>query len=500
MATIVPRWEWRTFGASFPTAEDYFSALDPIEAKTSDDLYLVGEVAANVKIRDDLVDVKVLKEVDSRGLELWTPMMKVGSPIPANDVLEVFAVLERPAPDLARDQYTMSQFLEEVVAADRVLQAVQVHKTRVRYQLDDCIAEVTDLDVGDRTVRTIAIEGEHPDSVISAVDAAGLGEYLNVSYTTGLRSLIAGAGPRYAVIDIGTNSVKFHLGELQRDGQWAAVVDRAELTRLGEGLEEHQEFQPSAIARTVDAVIGMVEEAKDSGARAIAAVGTAGLRIAPNRDLVTGPIRARTGVKVEVISGEEEGRLAYLAVEAGLGLGTGSLVVFDTGGGSSQFTFGEGAQVIERFSVQVGAVRYTETFALDHEVDLETVTAALAAISADLDRLNDRATPNALVGMGGAITNITAVSLELAAYDPDLVQGATLDIAEIDRQIDLYRGMNAEARRSIVGLQPKRAEVILAGACIVRTIMEKLGQTALTVSDRGLRHGLLIEKFGPVSR
>ncbi len=184
MAEIVPRWEWRTFGAGFPTAEKYFAALDPIETKTSDDLYVVGEVAANVKIRDDLVDVKVLKEVDSRGLELWTPMMKVGFPIPAANVVEVFTVLERPAPILARPEYTMSQFLEEVVGPDDVLQAVLVRKTRVRYQLDDCIAEVTDLEVGDRAIGTIAIEGEHPDSVISAVDAAGLGDYLNVSYTT----------------------------------------------------------------------------------------------------------------------------------------------------------------------------------------------------------------------------------------------------------------------------------------------------------------------------
>jgi exopolyphosphatase/guanosine-5'-triphosphate,3'-diphosphate pyrophosphatase len=97
--------------------------------------------------------------------------------------------------------------------------------------------------------------------------------------------------------------------------------------------------------------------------------------------------------------------------------------------------------------------------------------------------------------MGGAITNITAVKHQLAQYDPNRVQGTVLDRAEIDRQIELYRTRNAEARRTIVGLQPKRAEVILAGACIVRTIMEKLGKDTLTVSDRGLRHGVLAERF-----
>ena len=94
------------------------------------------------------------------------------------------------------------------------------------------------------------------------------------------------------------------------------------------------------------------------------------------------------------------------------------------------------------------------------------------------------------------MTNMMAVRLALATYDPDLVQGAVLDRAEIDRQIELYRTRDAEHRRQIVGLQPKRAEVILAGACIVRTVMDKLGQQTLTVSDRGLRHGLLLDRFG----
>jgi exopolyphosphatase/guanosine-5'-triphosphate,3'-diphosphate pyrophosphatase len=240
----------------------------------------------------------------------------------------------------------------------------------------------------------------------------------------------------------------------------------------------------------------MVEEATRQRVRATAAVGTAGLRIARNREEVVAAIRTRTGLTVEVISGEEESRLAYLAARAGLGATEGSLVVFDTGGGSSQFTFGRGPQVEERFSVNVGAVRYTERFGLAGAVAPELLGDALAAIAADLARLDGRPPPDALVAMGGAVTNMTAVQLGLASYDPDRVQGAVLDRAELDRQIQLYRSRDAEARRGIVGLQPKRAEVILAGACIVRTIMDKLGQQTLTVSDRGLRHGVLVHRFG----
>jgi exopolyphosphatase / guanosine-5'-triphosphate,3'-diphosphate pyrophosphatase len=101
-----------------------------------------------------------------------------------------------------------------------------------------------------------------------------------------------------------------------------------------------------------------------------------------------------------------------------------------------------------------------------------------------------------LVGLGGAVTNMTAVMHELSPYDPEVVQGSVLTAAEVDRQIELYRTRSADERRTIVGLQPKRAEVILAGACVVRTVLARLDRDALTVSDRGLRHGLLAERFG----
>ena len=103
-----------------------------------------------------------------------------------------------------------------------------------------------------------------------------------------------------------------------------------------------------------------------------------------------------------------------------------------------------------------------------------------------------------LVGIGGAVTNLAAVEHGLETYDPNVVRGTVLDRAEVDRQLELYRTRTADQRREIPGLQPKRAEVILAGACVVRTVLEKLGRDSLTVSDRGLRHGLLRERFGRV--
>ena len=140
-------------------------------------------------------------------------------------------------------------------------------------------------------------------------------------------------------------------------------------------------------------------------------------------------------------------------------------------------------------------MRYTERFKLDGAVSHGVLHDAMAAISADLSRLERRAVPDALVAMGGVVTNMTAVLHRMASYDPAVVQGTVLHRAEIDRQIELYRSMDAAARRSIVGLQPKREEVILAGACIVRTVMGTLGTDSLTVSDRGLRHGVLADRF-----
>jgi exopolyphosphatase/guanosine-5'-triphosphate,3'-diphosphate pyrophosphatase len=301
--------------------------------------------------------------------------------------------------------------------------------------------------------------------------------------------------PRYAVIDVGTNSVKFNISERRDDGTWRTIVDRAEITRLGEGLEKTGEISSDALARTVDAIAAMAAEAQENEVTAIAAVGTMGLRTARNSQQFIDAVKQRCGVSIEIIPGEEEGRLAYLAVKSGLGLAEGSLAIFDTGGGSTQFTFGHGSEVAERFSLNVGAVRYTEKYGLGGVVSAEQLRTALAAIAADLSRLDSEPSPDVLVGMGGAVTNIAAVKHRLAKYDPDIIQGSVLERAEIERQIELYSAKSLDDRRTIVGLQPKRADVILAGACIVTTVMDKLGKDKLSVSDRGLRHGLLIDRF-----
>ncbi len=496
MTEIIPRWEWRIFGPRLRAAEAWLAAHRSTGVQESDEIYFLSTGGGIVKLRSDLMDVKVLREIDSDGLERWEPVMKAGFPLQPSAVKRVFEWQGLAPPALSRSAWSIEDFVRDFAGPGGRLRAVPVHKRRVRYAIDRCTLELSDVTGDGRPVRTLAVESEDPAAVVALVRAMGLYGWVNTNYPRGLAALLDAEPERYAVIDVGTNSVKFHIGQHERDGAWRSVVDRAEITRLGEGLEETGGIAPAALQRTAAAVRSMVEEARSNGVRAIAAVGTAGLRIARNRETVLAALREAAGVSIEVISGEEEARLAYLAVVAWLGLAEDPVVVFDTGGGSSQFTFGRGTAVDERFSVDVGAVRYTDRFGLAKAVAPEVVRDVLAALATDLGRLDGRPAPHALVGMGGAVTNITAVMHGLATYDPDVVQGSVLPRDEIDRQIALYAVRDAEARRAIAGLQPKRAEVILAGACIIRTIMEKLGARSMTVSDRGLRHGVLVERFG----
>jgi len=495
--TIVPRWEWRTFGESFAGAEERFAALSPESVRESDELYLLSrEADDSVKVRDELLDVKQLEQVNDDGLEQWRPVLKAPFPLSAATVDSVLAALHASPQPRGRSAYTLDELVEEVVRPSRQLAAVPVHKRRAHYTVSGCMAELTDVRTNNVSTRTIAVESEDPARVLAAVRELGLDTRSNVSFPRGLKALLAIGARRYAAIDVGTNSVKFHIGERSADGSWRAVVDRAEITRLGEGLAETGVLNPSPMERTIDAIARMVDEAGRERVDEIVAVGTAGLRIARNRADFVAAVKDRCGLDLEVISGDEEARLSYLAATSALDLGKGSLVVFETGGGSSQFTFGEGKRVDERFSLDVGAVGLTERFGLADVVSEETLAGVFDELATALARLDGRPMPAGLVAMGGAATNLAAVQHELATYDPDVVQGTLLGLAEIDRQIELYRTQTADERRRIVGLQPKRAEVILAGACIVHTVIAKLGRQSATVSDRGLRHGLLLERFG----
>jgi exopolyphosphatase/guanosine-5'-triphosphate,3'-diphosphate pyrophosphatase len=493
---VVPRWEWRTFGDRFDVADDLLGGLTPDRQRSNDELYFLSlHSDASVKVRDGLADVKHLLRVDDDGLELWSPVLKAEFPLPADDVQVVLTTLGVESSP-RQQSYSVDELVRQLIEPHADLAAVEVHKDRTHYTFDGCIVESTVVSSGGRVTRSLAVESPDPRLVSSVVRSLGLTGQRNTCVARGLKRLVGFGAERYAVIDVGTNSVKFHVGERRPDGSRHTLVDRAEMTRLGEGQADSGELADHAIARTVDAIDGMVAEARQLGALEVVAVGTAGLRRAPNRAQLADAVRARADVVVEVISGEEEARLAYLAATSSLAAARGQLVVFDSGGGSTQFTFGRDDQVDERFSLDVGAVRIAERFGLGGAVSTATLDHVLGALSAELDRLGGRPTPDAVVAIGGTSTNLAAVKHGLVRYDPERVHGTVIDVGELDRQIETYRTRSADDRRAIPGLQPARAEVILGGACIVRAVLAKLGTQSMTVSDRGLRHGVVLARTG----
>lgn len=181
------RWEWRTFGEQLGQAEERLGPLDPERVVESDEIYLLSTDSDHaVKVRDGLMDVKQLEQVDDDGLELWKPVMKSRLPIPAADARVALAALGVAAA-LDRDTYDLAGLVEATGGAVR---EIPVHKTRRHCTFGGCMAELTDIGTPGRSARTIAIESEEPALVIAAVRALGLDPRPNVSVPRALRELV----------------------------------------------------------------------------------------------------------------------------------------------------------------------------------------------------------------------------------------------------------------------------------------------------------------------
>ncbi|MBQ9809797.1 MAG: hypothetical protein IJM52_01425, partial [Spirochaetales bacterium] len=265
---------------------------------------------------------------------------------------------------------------------------------------------------------------------------------------------------------------------------------------LGEGLDATGLISPEAMERNVASVAAFAAKAKELGADQIVSVGTMALRKAGNSAEFVEKVKKACGVEVQIIPGEEEARLSYLAILSGLPLEKDAdLVVFDTGGGSTEFIFGKGTQLVKRFSVNLGAVRLTENYLKSDPVTCDEVKATIAQINKEFEEAGVNGRPKQLVGMGGTVTSMGAVKHKMVKYDPNVIQGSRLTKADIEEQIAEYSKRTIEQRKELPGLQPKRADVILAGACILKVITDRLGCDGLTISDRGLRHGLAFDLF-----
>ena len=189
----------------------------------------------------------------------------------------MFDALGTAVPATKRIEYTLDELLDELAEPSDDLLAVNVHKRRAHYTVAGCMAELTDVRTDRGATRTIAVESEDPSLVIAVVRELGLAAHANVNVARGLKALVGFGAHRFAVIDVGTNSVKFLIGERAADGAWTTIVDRADVTRLGEGVDESGRLGDEPIQRTVRAIAAMADEARQNKVEAIAAVGTAGL-------------------------------------------------------------------------------------------------------------------------------------------------------------------------------------------------------------------------------
>jgi exopolyphosphatase/guanosine-5'-triphosphate,3'-diphosphate pyrophosphatase len=313
---------------------------------------------------------------------------------------------------------------------------------------------------------------------------------------------VTGQGP-VAAIDVGTNTVLLLVAE-RRHGGVAPLVERAEITRLGRGVDASGRLDPAAIAETVRVLAAYAAEARRLGARRIACVATSAARDAGNGPEFFAAARAAAGLVPEVISGDEEARLVWRSAWRDFGGPLRSapagppppLAVLDVGGGSTELSFGDGPSPRGHLSLQLGAVRLTERHVREDPLSAATLATLQGAARQALRPLaglegGQARAGGRLVGVAGTVTTLAAVAQALPTYQAEKVHGSTLDLAQIDALVARLAALTTAGRAALPGMEPKRADVIVAGGVVVAEAMRLLGFERLTVSDRGVRWGLV---------
>jgi exopolyphosphatase / guanosine-5'-triphosphate,3'-diphosphate pyrophosphatase len=300
---------------------------------------------------------------------------------------------------------------------------------------------------------------------------------------------------RVAAIDIGTNTVLLLIAERGENGELVPVVDRAQITRLGQGVDRSRELLPEAVERTLACLRDYAAEIAKSGVGALDVAGTSAMRDAKSSTFIE---RAQEilGVAPRVISGEEEASLSFSGGLLGLGL-AGRVTAFDVGGGSTEIMEGiagsmGNVKIERRKSVDVGSVRLFERHVGSDPPSASEMSLVTAFATDQLRAIPSPPALQPLLGMAGTVTTIAAIARGVQPYDPARIHGLRLtanEIAETGRRLS---SMTLDERKHVTGLEPKRADVIPVGAAIVEAVLRWAGASELIVSDRGLRWGLAL--------
>lgn len=281
---------------------------------------------------------------------------------------------------------------------------------------------------------------------------------------------------RVAGIDCGTNTIRLLVADIA-DGALTDVVRRMEIVRLGQDVDRTGMIDPAALARALDTTARYAQECRDLGVERIRYVATSATRDAANRAEFVEGVRALIGVSPEIISGDEEAALSFAGATSALRDEPDPVLVVDIGGGSTELVLGSGGRVTSSYSMDVGSVRMRERHLHSDPPTDAQLDAARADIRALLDAAGDVVDLGAtrtLVGVAGTVTTLTGEVLGLDHYDPALIDGATMTIADAQRACEWYLRADHDARASRGYLHPGRVDVIAAGALVWSEVMARV--------------------------
>ncbi|MEV0559881.1 Ppx/GppA phosphatase family protein [Dactylosporangium sp. NPDC050588] len=297
---------------------------------------------------------------------------------------------------------------------------------------------------------------------------------------------------RVAAIDCGTNSVRLLIADAQPDGSLVDVTRQMRIVRLGEGVDRTGRLAEAAIERTRVALVHYAAEIAAAGVDRARMVATSASRDASNADDFRAMVTATLGFAPEVVSGDEEARLTFAGAVQGLGAEP-PFLVFDIGGGSTEFVVGSAGGVDAAISVDIGCVRLTERHLHDHPPTAAQVAAAEKDITGAVDRALaavDAGRARTFVGLAGSVTTVTALALGLTEYVPEHIHRARVSTADVAKVTADLLAATPEQRLANAVMHPGRADVIGAGALILRIILERSGADAVIASESDILDGV----------
>lgn len=297
-----------------------------------------------------------------------------------------------------------------------------------------------------------------------------------------------------AAIDIGTNSMRLLLFEYEQS-RFSFRKKHIISTQIGKDIDSDGFISEAGISKNIEALRKFKCMALEFGAEKIKCIATQALRISKNGDLFVSSAKKELDIDVEIISGEKEANLGYTGVLNGMDSDyTSNIIVVDIGGGSTEIIFGDGFKIDYKTSISIGALLLTRKFFDKGESDIkiEQMKNYIRENISDFIINSSKAVNNTLVGIGGSITTVAAISYDMDVYDSDRIHRTVISKSTVYSQIDMIKSMKPEERKNIKGLMPKRSDIILAGEIILSTIMELFNKDKIVVSEYDNLEGMVL--------